>query len=151
MNTLYKNNRLTLLYFLIACILVALLASCRVDKITPAKEAVKDISGSWGVIKAVRNGVDVTGTYNFSNFRVNFAQDKSYTLTSPIPFIVSKSGTYSLDDPLYPFEITFNQQQTGAITTLLEYPLVNGKRQIKLTFSAGCNANSYVYTLQEKN
>ena len=127
------------------------LASCKVEKISPVAESVKDISGTWQVIAATRNGTDLTTLVDFTQFKVVF-KSGSYTLVNSLPFIVSANGTYSLDDPQYPFQISF--KATGAATpvaTSFNYPIVNGVRILTLTFSPGCPQNSYVYTLKKVN
>ncbi|MEO6150851.1 MAG: DUF5004 domain-containing protein [Mucilaginibacter sp.] len=142
-------KKLNKLKILAAALPFLLWASCRVDKVVPPKEPIKDIVGSWGVVKATRNGVDLTTTFDFSKFKVNFGADSKYTLVNRVPFLVAKDGSYSTDDPLYPFQITLTPGTSPAVVTGFEYPLVNGKRQIKLIFNVGCNINSYTYTLQK--
>jgi len=128
-------------------------SSCKVEKTKIVTETTKDISGSWKIVKVSRNGTDITGAngLDFSQFRVNFLSNNTYTLTNPLPFIVQANGIYSLDDPKVPTEITFTQSGSQAITTDFVFPIVDGVRQISLQFTAnpGCNNNSYVYTLQK--
>jgi hypothetical protein len=130
--------------------LLAGLASCKTEKFAPATEATKDISGSWMVTAATRNGTDLTTLVDFSQFRVNFSNG-AYTLTNKLPFIVSQNGTYSLDDPQYPFKISFKVTGGNTVATAFNYPIVNGVRTLTLTFSPGCTQNSYVYTLKKVN
>lgn len=138
-----------------AALSVLVWSSCKVEKTKIVTESTKDISGSWKIVKVTRNGTDITAAngLDFSQFRVNFLSNKTYTLTNALPFIVQANGTYSLDDPQVPTEITFTQNGSPAITTDFVYPIVGGVRQISLQFSAnpGCNNNSYVYTLQKAN
>ena len=137
--------------FLLLPILVLLFNSChRSEMLVP--EPVKDIAGEWRIIKAVRNGVDITTLTDFTKFRIRFTTDLQYTLENPLPFVVSKNGSYSLDDPKYPFRINFSQ--TGIndpVSTTFTYPVVNGKRNMSFTFSPGCTANTYLYTLERLN
>lgn len=133
-------------------------SSCKTDKVIPSSESVKTIAGSWKIIKATRNGTDITSFYglDFSQFRITFGNNNTYTLTNNLPFIVSLNGSYSLNDPNVPTQITFTESGSGAqapITTVFTYPIVTGVRNIDLTFTAnpGCNNNSYVYTLQKAN
>ncbi|WP_414688595.1 DUF5004 domain-containing protein, partial [Mucilaginibacter sp.] len=37
------------------------------------------------------------------------------------------------------------------VSTAFTYPIVNGKRQLSITFSPGCSNNSYVYVLEKAN
>src|ERR1700744_2996004 len=105
-----KFNRII---FLLGIVVMFSWMSCKTDKINAITEPVKDITGSWKVVKATRNGTDIlalldTNYYNFNKFRVVFAAGK-YTLVNQLPFIVTQNGTYSLDNPQYPFKITFSQ------------------------------------------
>ncbi|MDB5006711.1 MAG: hypothetical protein JWQ84_1595 [Mucilaginibacter sp.] len=124
--------------------------SCKVESIKPSAEAVKDISGNWTVIAATRNGTDLTTIVDFSQFKLSFNEGK-YTLINKLPFLVSQNGTYSLDDPQYPFQINFTPTGNKAVSTAFTYPIVNGVRQLTLTFSPGCPNNTYVYTFQKAN
>ena len=136
---------------LVLVMTIAVLAtSCKTEKVLPQKEALKDITGSWQVIKATRNGTDLTSIIDFSAFKINFASG-GYTLVNKLPFLVDKDGAFMLDDPEYPYKITFTAAGKTPIATAFTYPIVNGKRQLSLTFSPGCTNNSYVYVLQKVN
>jgi hypothetical protein len=135
---------------LMLLLVVVLAASCKTEMVLPKQEALKDISGSWQVIKATRNGTDLTGLVDFSQFRIQF-DNGSYKLVSKLPFIVSRDGTFALDDPKYPFKITFTAAGGAPTSTAFTYPIVNGKRQLSLNFSPGCANNAYVYVLQQSN
>lgn len=125
-------------------------ASCKTEKVLPQQESLKDISGSWQVIKATRNGTDLAGLVDFGQFRINF-EGGSYKLENKLPFIVTKDGAFALDDPEYPYKITFTSAGDTPVSTAFTYPVVNGKRQLSLTFSPGCANNSYIYVLQKVN
>lgn len=140
----------TIKSLLLALMVVLLAASCKTEKILPQKEALKDISGSWQVIKATRNGTDLTAIVDFTPFKINFTS-AGYTLVNKLPFLVDTDGAYALDDPEYPFKITFTATGKTPVATAFTYPIVNGKRQLSLTFSPGCTGNSYVYVLQKTN
>jgi hypothetical protein len=136
---------------LILVMMVALLATaCKTEKVLPQKEAIKDITGSWQVIKATRNGSDLTSIIDFTGFKINFTAT-GYALVNKLPFLVDQDGTFALDDPEYPFKITFTAAGKTPVATAFTYPIVNGKRQLSLTFSPGCVGNSYVYVLQKVN
>lgn len=139
--------RLCLLFSLFV---LAGLASCKTEKFAPVTESGKDISGNWMVVAATRNGTDLTTLVDFSQFRINFNAG-SYTLTNKLPFIVSQNGTYSLDDPQYPFQIAFKAAGGSTVSTSFNYPIVNGVRTLTLNFSPGCPQNAYVYTLKKVN
>jgi hypothetical protein len=102
------------------------------------------------IIKATRNGTDITNRFDFSHFRINFS-DSTYTIDSLVPFIVSKRGKWAFDDPTYPFNISFTATDSAAKSSPLLYPVTAGQRNVILTFSPGCALNSYQYTLQKAN
>jgi hypothetical protein len=142
--TIKKNHWLVIL------LLVLSWTSCKVEQIAPAAEAAKDITGNWKVIAATRNGSDLTTLIDFSQFKLTFSGN-AYTLVNKLPFLVSQNGTYSLDDPQYPFQITFTATGGKAVPTSFTYPIVNGVRRMILTFSPGCPNNTYIYTFQKAN
>lgn len=124
--------------------------SCKKENTATPPEPVKELNGNWKIVKALRNGTDLTARFNFADFRINFS-DSAYTITNPVPFIVSKSGTWSFDDPVYPFKMSFKTQSAAPVTSTIQYPVVNGVRNIVITFSPGCTSNAYQYTLQQAN
>lgn len=145
-----KTNIFCQINLLLVAVAVILMASCKAERALPVAEQVKDITGSWQVIRATRNGTDLTGIIDFSKFRVNF-KEGAYALENKLPFLVNNDGKYSLDDPQYPFKITFTATGATPVATAFTYPIVNGKRQLTITFSPGCPNNSYVYVLQKTN
>lgn len=135
------------------CLLMALamtVNSCKQKEIL-VPEAPKDIAGEWRVTKAMRNGIDITSLTDFTKFRIRFTADMQYSIENPLPFIVSKNGSYSMDDPKYPFRITFTQTGGTAVSSGFTYPVVNGKRNMNFSFSPGCASNIYLYTLEKVN
>lgn len=137
--------------YLLMTALLLVIQSCKQQEIL-VPEQVKDISGEWRITKAVRNGVDITTLTDFTQFRIRFTADLQYTIENPLPFIVSKNGSYSLDDPKYPFRITFSESGGNApVSNTFTYPVVNGKRNMNFSFSPGCAANTYEYTLERIN
>jgi hypothetical protein len=140
--------------FLVSILSLLIWSSCQVEKVKTVTETVKSISGSWEIVNATQNGINITSNngLNFTQFRINF-QANSYTLANPLPFIVYQNGSYSLNDPQVPTEITFTPSGGQAITSTFIYPIVTGVRNIKLQFTAnqGCTNNTYVYTLQKVN
>jgi hypothetical protein len=137
---------------LIAILCLLCWSSCKTDQIKPVTEPAKDLTGTWKIIKATRNGTDLIGlvdsnVYSFNKFSIIF-KSGSYTVANPLPFIVSQNGTYALDNPQYPFKITFNQTgSTTPVSTAFTYPIVNGVRVLTLVFSPGCAQNTYSYSL----
>jgi hypothetical protein len=130
--------------------------SCKTENITPVAEPVKNLTGTWKIVAATRNGTNLlplvdTSYINFSKFSIVF-NGSNYTLNNPLPFIVSANGTYSLDNPQYPFVITFKQSGSStSVSTAFTYPIVNGVRVLTLVFSPGCPQNTYSYSLEKVN
>lgn len=125
-------------------------ASCHKESNISINEPSKDITGSWEIVKLVRNGEDMTNRIDLSKFRLVFNGDSTYSLQGEMPFIVSQPGTYSLDNPKYPFFIRFESQDKTIKDTLkLVYPVVNGVRQISINISPGCSKNTYNYVFQK--
>ena len=137
------------IFYLPLIILIACIA-CKPERMAIPSEPAKDINGSWQIVKATRNGTDLTTRFNFSLFRIHFT-DSTYTIDSLVPFIVSKSGRWAFDDPHYPFSLSFTATDSAAKTSSLLYPVVGGQRNIIITFSPGCTTNAYQYTLQKVN
>lgn len=136
----------------LAMIMLVACLSCDNNASDPPQEPIKNIEGSWKVVSVTRNDVDITDAVDFSQFKINFNQDNTYSFENYLPFIVKEQGTWSLDDPQYPFKINFMENTNAeAIATDLTYPIVQGKRQIRISFSPGCHANTYAYVLERVN
>jgi len=136
-------------YLLIFAIVLGLFLGCAPSTDTgDYSEPDKDITGSWSVIRVVRNGQDITGMVDFSRFRINFLEDGTYNFENYLPFVVSEPGTWSLDNRQFAFKINFqtNSQQTESLE--FTFPIIDGKRQIQISGSPGCNRNTYTYLLQ---
>jgi len=148
-NTIKKKNMIvskTIIFLLLALVFVA----CKPEMLVTPSESTKNLSGNWQIIKATRNGTDLTTRFDFSKFRIHFT-DSSYTIDSLVPFIVSHSGRWSFDDPQYPFTLTFQATDSSAKTSPLQYPVTGGQRNVIITFSPGCSLNTYQYTIQKAN
>jgi hypothetical protein len=124
--------------------------SCKKENTIIPPEPAKAINGSWKIIKAVRNGTDLTSRFDFTAFRINFS-DSTYTVENMVPFIVSQNGKWSFDDPQYPFKISFVTQSGLNKSSDMLYPVVKGVRNIVISFSPGCTLNTYQYTLEKAN
>ncbi len=135
---------------LLGVIFFLFLFSCEKEQTAAPLEPIKTINGNWQIIKALRNGTDLTSRFDFSTFRINFT-DSSYSMTDPVPFIVSKNGKWNFDDPKYPFKMSFTAQNDTTKSSTILYPVTNGVRNIIISFSPGCTSNTYQYTLQKAN
>lgn len=136
------------------CFFGGTMSSCHTfkDELTPDtyQEAPKQLDGTWQLKTVVRNGTDITENMDFSRFRLILRSDSTYVIENYLPFIVRKAGTWSTDDPTYPFFLTFREEETSEqAQTEITYPIVNGKRRITLTISPGCTSNSYIYSFEK--
>jgi hypothetical protein len=131
-------------------LLAIVLHSCKKEKVIIPAEPVKEINGSWKIVKAMRNGADMTNRFDFSRFRINFS-DSTYQISNPVPFIQTGEGTWSFDEANYPFRMSFRSAGDTVKSSEIVYPVKNGVRNIVISFSPGCAANIYEYTLEKEN
>lgn len=114
------------------------------------EESTKDLHGSWKIVKAYRNGADITNLMDFSKFRLNMNPDNTYSIDNYLPFLVRDEGTWELNDPYHPFLLSFKENSAPeAFVSDLNFPSVGGIRQLKLTFVPGCHSNSYTYEFEK--
>lgn len=133
---------------LFGSVMLMIISGCTEQNSTAPAETPKDIEGSWGIVEASRNGEDITDKMDFSQFKLQFSDNQTYSIENALPFMVRQNGGWSLDDPQYPFKITFDPENSEPLVTDFNYPTVEGTRQIILTFSSGCSGNSYEYVLE---
>lgn len=136
--------------FLWIALLAAVLFSCQREMVPVPMESSKTLNGTWKVVKAVRNGTDLTNRFDFSGFKIVF-QDSLYTLDSLVPFPVSTNGSFHLDNPAYPFKLYLKEAGSDYKTLSMQFPIAGGVRNIIFSFSPGCTGNTYQYTLQQVN
>jgi len=145
------------LYFLVIGLISFTLfctTSCKQDE-TLVNESFKTLEGSWHISGAYRNTTDMIDIFDFSKFKLKFTDDKisgekKYTIENPVPFIVSKNGSWSLDDPQYPFMIIFREDgATEDIKVDFRFPIIDGKRAVKFICSPGCTKILYEFTLEQ--
>ncbi|UII19557.1 DUF5004 domain-containing protein [Fulvivirga ligni] len=127
---------------------VSLWACSLNDDTQIAEEAEKSIDGTWQITAVTRNGQDITAGFDFTTFKIHFNPDYTYTIDNYVPFIVKGEGNWAVDDPLYPFNISFDETGKETVQTKLNYPVVDGERRLKLVFSPGCSSNVYEYTMK---
>lgn len=129
---------------------IILLTGCAKEPRSITNEPIKDIVGSWKVVKLIRNEEDLSSRINFENFRIVFSEDGTYSLKDKMAFVVMKPGTYQLDDPQYPFFLSLKPEGNTDVNKIkLSLPITSGKRQISLTMSPGCSSNTYKYTFEK--
>ncbi len=131
----------------------ALLFSCSAfnDDTDPynVTEASKDLSGVWKLKTVTRNNIDITNQMDFTQFTLSLNHDGTYSIQNYIPFIVREDGTWGIDNPDYPFLLTFKESSSSEATNVeLSYPVVDGKRALSITHSPGCFRNSYTFTME---
>lgn len=124
-----------------------LLSGCENDVKLITEEPIKDITGTWKIVRLTRNGEDLTGRLDLSKFKIIFHADGTYTLENGMAFVVSEPGTYKLGDPQFLFSLTLIPQNQPEEKIKLQFPVINGKRQLSLTLSPGCASNVYQYNL----
>jgi hypothetical protein len=138
---------------LLSLCLICCMASCDIfesNTLDIPGESEKNIAGLWKIVKATRNEVDITALMDFSQFTLEFNADNTYSIENYLPFAVKENGTWSLDDPQYPFYLTLNENNAPeALALNFNYPVVNGKRIISLSFTPGCHSNIYTYTFEK--
>ena len=132
---------------------LAALSSCE-DGISDMAtvETEKDITGSWHVVQLTRNGEDLSQRLDLTGYRIEFNPDGTYTLAQQLPFIADAPGTYRLSDPQYPFALIL--QPEGAqedVVASFQFPVIKGKRQLSLSFSLGCESNTYQFNFEREN
>ena len=136
---------------LLPFIVIVIMLSC-VKKNETLMEPVKDLNALWRIETVTRNETDITKFIDSSGFRLMLSPDKTYKLEgNNIPFIVDAStGTWSVDDPQYPYKITFMpNDSTSTFTGDVATPVTKGNRTLNITFSPGCEANSDTYIFEK--
>ncbi|SRR5258706_7660576 len=132
-------------------IVVVTMSSCTTKK-EVLVEPVKDLNALWRIQTVTRNETDITQFIDSVGFRLTLSSDNTYTLQgNNIPFLVNAAaGTWSVDDPQYPHNITFKPtDSTNAFTGSIATPVAQGNRTLNITFSPGCHSNAYVYTFEK--
>ena len=124
------NIRFTMGVFFTLAIAVS---SCNTfkDEITPENysEVAKNINANWQLSAVSRNGVDITDMMDFTRFHIVLNEDNTYKIENYLPFIVKGNGSWSVDDPIYPFHLFFKENGTEKeIKTLIGFRTVNGKQ-----------------------
>ena len=137
-------------YFLIPVFTVlSVLSSCKTQK-DVLVEPIENFTGTWKISKLLRNQEDITQWVNLAGFKLELRSDNSFTLENGnIPFLADTDGTWAVDDPAYPFHLSLQAKDSASAKTGdLLAPVARGSRNMVITFSPGCSANKYVYTLE---
>ena len=134
--------------------LTAMVSSCDTikDEMTPESysETIKHVDGNWQLSAVVRNGIDITKYMDFTRFHIVLNKDSTYEIRNYLPFIVENNGTWSVDDPQFPFHLVFREEgKNEEVKTEIGFLTVDGERQLTIKLSPGCHTNTYVYTFKQ--
>ena len=134
--------------------LTAKVSSCDTfkDEMTPESysETIKHVDGNWQLSAVVRNGIDITKYMDFTRFHIVLNKDSTYEIRNYLPFIVENNGTWSVDDPQFPFHLVFREEgKNEEVKTEIGFLTVDGERQLTIKLSPGCHTNTYVYTFKQ--
>ena len=114
------------------------------------REQVKDVSGMWQLTTVSRNGTDITDVMDFSQFKIHLKKAGNYSIENYLPFVVRHDGKWNVDDAYFPFHLYFTEEGTTyQASTEIQFPIINGERNIIITHSPGCVKNSYTYVFKK--
>lgn len=122
------------------------------DEITPESysETAKHLDGNWQLTTVFRNGINITKNMDFSRFHILLKKDNTYEMKNYLPFIVKDNGTWNVDDPFFPFHLSFKEEGANEeMKTEIGFLTVDGERRLTINLSPGCHTNKYVYTFKQ--
>ena len=136
-----------------AFLTLTMISSCDTfeDEMTPDSysETIKHVDGNWRLFTVSRNGIDITKYMDFSRFHIVLNKDNTYEIKNYLPFIVKGNGTWSVDDPQFPFHLIFREDGADeTVETEIGFLTVDGERQLTIKLSPG-HTNTYVYTFKQ--
>ena len=154
MNGTRTSHIMPEVFKILMCVLCASLMflACN-DEITipegALEEHVVDLRGDWNLKVVSQNSNDISELLTFSDLKLRLEMDSQgptdYQIeTAGLPFIVLVDGTWSFDDVTYPTSITFTTPDEN-MTVLLDRPPISGGNYFSISFSLGCEVNTYVY------
>tara|TARA_B110000046_G_scaffold173026_1_gene195256 strand:- start:195 stop:674 length:480 start_codon:yes stop_codon:yes gene_type:complete len=116
------------------------------------KEATVDMSGSWKITSAYRNGIEISDKFDFSGFGLKLDFDNSeatayHIETKQVPFPVISDGNWKYNDPVYPTQMLLLSTLDTAIIEFVESP-ISGFNEMRIKFQLGCSDNVYIYDLE---
>jgi len=149
-----RNMRLNMQLVIGAFLTLTMISSCDTfeDEMTPDSysETIKHVDGNWRLFTVSRNGIDITKYMDFSRFHIVLNKDNTYEIKNYLPFIVKGNGTWSVDDPQFPFHLIFREDGADeTVETEIGFLTVDGERQLTIKLSPGCHTNTYVYTFKQ--
>lgn len=145
-----KMYRITLLLCLALSVLCLGLTGCNKEMAGVSVEPLKNIAGTWKVVQITRNEEDLSQRIDLNTFRLVLKEDNTYSFADHLPFVVNNPGTFSLDDPQYPFYLLLKPNGGAPESKVsLQMPVKKGKTQLSMTLSPGCETNSYRYVFEK--
>ena len=137
-----------------AFLTLTMISSCDTfeDEMTPDSysETIKHVDGNWRLFTVSRKGIDITKYMDSSRFHIVLNKDNTYEIKNYLPFIVKGNGTWSVDDPQFPFHLIFREDGADeTVETEIGFLTVDGERQLTIKLSPGCHTNTYVYTFKQ--
>lgn len=147
----YLNTSFLLL--LLFALITSGIVSCE-RNVELINEPVKNISGTWKLSKVLRNSSDITEWVDSGAFRITLQDNNAYTIEgNNIPFVVNSNGKWAVDDPQYPYNLSFtpDNDANNTITAEIGAAVIKGQRSLNVNFSPGCRSNQYVYVFEKVN
>lgn len=137
-----------------AFLTLTMISSCDTfeDEMTPDSysETIKHVDGNWRLFTVSRNGIDITKYMDFSRFHIVLNKDNTYEIKNYLPFIVKGNGTWSVDDPQFPFHLIFREDGADeTVETEIGFLTVDGERQLTIKLSPGCHTNTSIILLNK--
>ena len=137
-----------------AFLTLTMISSCDTfeDEMTPDSysETIKHVDGNWRLFTVSRNGIDITKYMDFSRFHIVLNKDNTYEIKNYLPFIVKGNGTWSVDDPQFPFHLIFREDGADeTVETEIGFLTFDWESQLTIKLSPGCHTNTYVYTFKQ--
>lgn len=116
-------------------------------------EADKNLAAVWQLSSVARNGVDITNQMDCGQFKLHLEENGRYSLENRLPFPVADDGVWKVDDPKHPFRLSFTEDNYygDPVDVDILFPVVDGRRQLSITHSPGCETNKYIYVFVESN
>mgnify|MGYP006075528251 FL=1 len=116
------------------------------------EEVEVDMSGSWKITAAYRNGIEISDKFDFSDFglKLNVSNSEATTYhieTKQVPFPVISDGNWKYNDPVYPTQMLLLSALDTAIIEFVASP-ISGFNEMRIQFQLGCSDNAYIYDLE---
>jgi len=111
-----------------------------------------DMSGSWKITSAYRNGMEISEKFDFNSFglKLNFNNSEKTTYqisTNKVPFPVISDGNWEYDDLYILLECFFFNSFDTSFIEFAEAP-ITGFDKMQIKFQLGCSDNVYIYNLE---